>query len=280
MTLCSEIIASGPGWYVQDVLCGAGPDDRPFEERHRSVCLAAVIQGTFGYRTSQGTAMLVPGAVMLGNADGCFECGHEHGVGDRCLSFHFTSEYWERLVAALPGARSTTFPVPRLPPKSSLIAVTAVLETARERSDAAFEEGALDFAGTVMAGLDQGVAAARKAPRPRGARDAARISQIVRHIEATAHQGSDATLSLGALARQAGMSPYHFLRTFRSVVGMSPYQFVLHTRLHRAAVRLRTSGDEISVVAFEAGFSDLSTFNRRFRRLMGTSPSAYRGTRH
>ena len=38
------------------------------------------------------------------------------------------------------------------------------------------------------------------------------------------------------LAGTAAMSPYHFLRTFRAVVGMTPHQYILHTRLHRAAV--------------------------------------------
>src|SRR5262249_43369763 len=79
------------------------------------------------------------------------------------------------------------------------------------------------------------------------------------------------------LARVARMSPYHFVRTFRAVIGMTPYQFVLRTRLHRAAVRLRRSNASISTIAFDAGFNDLSTFNRRFRRLMGASPRAYRG---
>ncbi len=72
------------------------------------------------------------------------------------------------------------------------------------------------------------------------------------------------------------MSPYHFLRTFRAVVGMSPHQFILHTRLRRAAVRLCQTSDDISSIAFAAGFGDLSTFNRRFRRIIGVSPSAYR----
>ena len=72
------------------------------------------------------------------------------------------------------------------------------------------------------------------------------------------------------------MSPYHFLRTFRQVAGMTPHQYVLRTRLHRAAVRLRRTDDAISAIAYDAGFNDLSTFNRRFRRVMGSSPGLYR----
>ena len=59
---------------------------------------------------------------------------------------------------------------------------------------------------------------------------------------------------------------------------MTPYQYVLRTRLHRAAVRLRTTSEPVSAIALDAGFADLSTFNRRFRKVMGVNPSAYRAT--
>jgi AraC-like DNA-binding protein len=72
------------------------------------------------------------------------------------------------------------------------------------------------------------------------------------------------------------MSLHHFLHTFRRVTGVTPHQFVLHTRLHCAALRLRQSREQISTIAFGAGFNDLATFNRRFRRLIGVAPSAYR----
>jgi AraC family transcriptional regulator len=57
---------------------------------------------------------------------------------------------------------------------------------------------------------------------------------------------------------------------------LTPHQFVLRTRLHDAAVGLRRSDESISTIAFGCGFNDLSTFNRRFRRFMGVSPTAYR----
>jgi AraC family transcriptional regulator len=72
------------------------------------------------------------------------------------------------------------------------------------------------------------------------------------------------------------MSPYHFLRTFRRVAGMTPHQFILRTRLQDAAVRLRQSSQTILDIALDAGFADLSTFNRRFRSIMGMTPRAYR----
>jgi hypothetical protein len=66
--------------------------------------VAAVTQGTFQYRTDQGRATLAPGALLLGNLGASFECSHEHGVGDRCLSFAFNPDYFEEVVASVPGA--------------------------------------------------------------------------------------------------------------------------------------------------------------------------------
>ena len=262
-------LASGPGWQVWDIVCTAGPHERPFEERHESACIAVVTEGTFQYRSPHGSAVLTPGAVLLGNEGTCFECGHEHATGDRCLSFHFAPEILEAAIAAVPGARRAAFAVPRLPPLPRLMPLVAAAEGARdERDGAELEELGLRLAGAVASELAARAPAER---RPSG-RDEKRITVALRRIEAAAHEA----LSLTDLAREAAMSPYHFLRVFRQLVGMTPHQFVLHTRLHRAAVRLRGSDASISSIAFEAGFNDLSTFNRRFRRLMGLSPGAFR----
>jgi AraC-like DNA-binding protein len=269
MTTTSHVLAEGPGWRVEDVVCTAGPRDRPFEERHETVCIAAVLEGSFRYRTTQGSALLASGAVLLGNHNHCFECGHEHGVGDRCLSFHFAPEFLEGVLAAVPGARQLAFAIPRLPPLPSMISLIAAAEAARDAGDAArLEEHALQFAGSVSAALaDTG-----RTPAEPSRRDQRRIATALRRIEADAHQ----SLSLAGLAREAAMSPYHFLRTFRAVVGLTPHQFVLHTRLHRAAVHLLRSHDDVCAIALASGFNDLSTFNRRFRSLTGMTPTAYR----
>ena len=272
-SLASNCLASGPGWSVSDVVCTAGPHDRPFEEQHAQVSIAAAMQGTFQYRTRQGAALLAPGALLLGNAGACFECGHEHGTGDRCLAFHFAPDYLEAIVGAVPGAQQAAFVLAQLPPIPALMPAIAAAEAARDEGDAEeFEELALGLAGAVASTLAE---ADPKLGRRPSRRDERRITDVLRRIEAEATE----RLKLAGLARQAGMSPYHFLRTFRQVVGMTPHQYVLRTRLHRAAIRLRRSKEPISAIAFECGFDDLSTFNRRFRRIMGASPAAYRARR-
>jgi AraC-like DNA-binding protein len=251
------------------VVCTAGPHDRPFEERHEKVCIAAVTHGTFQYRSAQGSAVLAPGALLLGNQGTCFECGHEHAAGDRCLSFHFTAEYMESIAAGVPGARRAAFALPRLPPLPALIPLLAEVEAAcDERDSGELEEIALRLGGTVLATLADTKLAAHS-PSPR---DAQRITRALRRIEAAVEE----PLALIDLAREAAMSPYHFLRVFKQVAGMTPHQFVLRTRLHRAAVRLRRSDDSVLAIASGAGFNDLSTFNRHFRKVIGYSPGIFR----
>jgi hypothetical protein len=81
MTATTHFLASGPGWRADDVICTSGPRDRAFEEQHDGVCVAAVTRGTFQYRSTQGAALLTPGALLLGQDRHCFECGHDHGTG-------------------------------------------------------------------------------------------------------------------------------------------------------------------------------------------------------
>lgn len=271
MALNANELASGPGWSVTDVLCTAGPGERPFEERHEQVSVAAVVSGTFQYRTRQGRATMTPGALLLGNAGACFECGHEHGVGDRCFSFRFEPGWFENVAASVRGVRRADFPAPRLAASDALMCLIVEVETSR--GDAfALEEVALRMAGAAVLGQE------RASPRSSSARDERRISEVIRLVEGN----PGGLLTLAGLARTAAMSPYHFLRTFRAVAGVTPHQFILRQRMRQAAVRLRHTADPVADIAFDSGFGDISTFNRRFHRIMGMPPRAWRvaGKRH
>jgi AraC family transcriptional regulator len=274
MSLTARVLAHGAGWRVMDVVCDAGPKDRPFEECHAGVSVALVTSGTFQYRSSLGSAVLAPGGVLLGNPGSGFECAHEHGRGDRCLAFHYSPELFERIVAD--AVRRPRFGVPSLPPVAAVARVVASAEVARDEEDReALEELAFAVAGVAAE-------AAGQSPRARAepaVREQRRVTEALRRIERHANE----PLSLVELARDVAMSPWHFLRTFRRVTGVTPHQYILTRRLHRAAVLLRTSDAAVGEIALDAGFGDLSTFNRQFRRTIGASPSAWRqasGVRH
>jgi AraC family transcriptional regulator len=268
----ADIRASGSGWSVSDIVCSAGPHDRPFEEQHLSVCIATVMRGSFQYRTTQGAATLAPGSVLLGNRASCFECGHDHGPGDRCLSFQFDPAYFETILSSVPGVRTAAFGLPCLPPLMALTGIFADAETACNDNDAMWlEQIALDLAGKSALLATNGAPAS---PNP-NRRDEQRVAAVLRSIE----KNATAPLMIADLAGDVAMSPYHFLRVFRAVVGMTPHQFILRTRLHDAAVRLRRSTQPVLDIALDSGFGDLSTFNRQFRSIMGMTPTAFRQRR-
>jgi len=87
---------------------------------------------------------------------------------------------------------------------------------------------------------------------------------------------ADGDVSLDALAARAGWSPFHFHRTFRTVVGETPKQYMLRLRLERAAARLAAGWDPVVRIATETGFASHEVFTRAFRRQFGITPSAYR----
>ena len=77
-------------------------------------------------------------------------------------------------------------------------------------------------------------------------------------------------------ARYAGLSAFHFLRLFSKVTGVTPHQYLVRTRLRRAARLLSQEDLSITAVALDCGFADLSNFVRTFRRASGMSPGKFR----
>jgi AraC family transcriptional regulator len=261
-------LASGAGWRVTDVVCGAGPQDRPFEEQHTWSSIAVVVSGTFQYRSSAGEGLMVPGSLLLGNARDEFVCAHEHGTGDRCVAFHYSPEFLARLGDDL-GVGDRRFDAPRLPPARVLAPFVAAAATLLTNDDALdCEAMSLQLAARVMT-LDRELE-----PRlPRSVPAALkRVTDVVRLME----REPDAPQTLQALAHAAGLSPYHFLRSFSAITGTTPHQYVLRGRLRSAAVRLRAEDTRILDIALDAGFDDLSNFNRAFRAEFGINPRRYR----
>jgi AraC-like DNA-binding protein len=78
--------------------------------------------------------------------------------------------------------------------------------------------------------------------------------------------------SLASLSSCAGMSPFHFARVFRALVGVPPHRFLRNARLDRALELLR-GGASVTTTCYAVGFNNLSHFIRSFQRRFGISPS-------
>lgn len=83
-------------------------------------------------------------------------------------------------------------------------------------------------------------------------------------------------IDLERAARETGLSPFHFLRLFARVLGVTPHQYLLRSRLRRAARLLSDDARPITDIAFDVGFADLSNFVRSFHRAAGISPRGFR----
>ena len=82
-------------------------------------------------------------------------------------------------------------------------------------------------------------------------------------------------ISLAELARQAGVSRFHFARQFRLSTGESPMEYLRRARIERSKGILQTGDTTIAEVAATLGFSDQSHFTRTFGRLVGVSPGSF-----
>jgi len=249
-----------------DYRCTSGPGDAPFVEVHGSYSVSYVRKGSFGYRTRGETFELVAGSILIGHPGDEYTCTHEHVEGDECLSFHLTPAFVDTI-----EDRAAIWRTGSLPPLPELMVLGELAQAAAEgRTDVGLDEVGLALAARFV---DVARGRARKATEA-PARDRRRAVDAALWIDAHASEPID----LESAAREAGLSPFHFLRTFSAVLGVTPHQYLVRSRLKRAA-RLLADGDRpITDVAFDVGFADLSNFVRTFHRVAGVSPRAFRRT--
>jgi AraC-like DNA-binding protein len=83
------------------------------------------------------------------------------------------------------------------------------------------------------------------------------------------------SVSLNEVASIAGLSRFHFLKTFSAEFGLPPHTYHIHLRIERSLPLLRM-GMSLSHAAETLGFNDQSHFIRHFKRIMGITPGQYK----
>lgn len=250
---------------VIDYRCAAGPHDVPFVERFGSHSVSYVRRGSFGCHMRGRHYDLVAGSILVGHRGDEFLCTHEHyACGDECLSFHLSPE----LVQSLDES-SSTWRVGVVPPLAELM-VLGELAQAVANGDS---DVGLDEAGHALAMRFVELAGGRER-RPLASRAADRRRAIDAALWIDTH--AERAIDLDTLAREAGLSAFHFLRVFSRTLGVTPHQYLIRARLRRAARQLAESARPVTEIAYDVGFADLSHFTRSFRRAAGESPGRFR----
>lgn len=88
-------------------------------------------------------------------------------------------------------------------------------------------------------------------------------------------ENTDASLTLATLGRQVGLSPAHFQRRFKAVMGSTPAHYVKARRTERLKVALR-DGQEVTDALYAAGYQSSNGLYRDAAATLGMTPSAYR----
>ena len=253
-----------PSIAVSDFRCSAAPGDRPFAEWHHCHSVSYVRKGSFGCHSRGRFFELVAGSILVGHPGDEYVCTHDHVCGDECLSFFLN----EDLVEAI-GAPPEFWQVGAMPPLPELMVLGELAQAAAEgKSDVGLDEIGQFFASRFV----EVVSARSPKAAPATSRDRRRAVETALWIDAHSQNEID----LEHAAEQAGVSPFHFLRLFSSVLGVTPHQYLVRSRLRHAARHLADEERSITDIAYDVGFGDLSNFVRTFHRAAGVSPRKFR----
>jgi AraC-like DNA-binding protein len=105
---------------------------------------------------------------------------------------------------------------------------------------------------------------------------AAAASALTRGVRSYIEQSLGHDLSIGKLAKVAGLSPQYFAEMFRQTTGFTPHQYVSHRRVERARQLLVDTDLPLAEVAHRCGFSSQSQFTTVFQRLTEVTPGKFR----
>lgn len=258
------------------------PGVRPLDRHsHISFEIAVVRAGSGVYTVGARHYPIEPGAVFV------FSSNEQHYVteigpfGLCIVNLHFEPRYlWGRRQDRLSDrhanfcfAHSPHFEN-RIAPAAGGALSAAVLRMAAELSEKQ-EEYALQVKGLLDGVLVELIrahgyadgAAPEDGGRQRFLRDS------VRYIDAHFAE----KLTLGALARRAGMSPNYFSAAFHAACGMTLWDYIQARRVEAAMGLLRSETPRnILDVAISCGFNNTANFNKAFRKKTGMTPGEYR----
>ena len=102
--------------------------------------------------------------------------------------------------------------------------------------------------------------------------DRERLKEVLKQIERNISEN----LTVTEMAEFCGWSDSHFMRWFKKMTGLRFISYVNERRLAAAAEALRKSDDKILGISQDAGFANLSNFNRQFKSRYGMTPKEYR----
>ncbi len=98
----------------------------------------------------------------------------------------------------------------------------------------------------------------------------------LRRVNEFVEENLEKDITLAEIAQAAGLSPFHFARSFKQTTGLTPIQFLTQRRVEQAKQMLTDDDLPIVEVGLRVGFKNQSHFTTLFRKLTTMTPKAYR----
>jgi AraC family transcriptional regulator len=105
-----------------------------------------------------------------------------------------------------------------------------------------------------------------------------KLRKAVGMIDEHLAEEEEGRVALRDVAKEVGMSYFHFSRAFKQSMGMTPTNYIAERRIESAKKMLQETELPISEIALRSGFSSQSHFTTSFRRVAGATPRAFRAT--
>ena len=262
--MTSTVLFEGSSVKISEFRCTAVPGERPYVEQYGRYSLSYVRKGSFGCHHRGRFFELVTGSLLVGHPGDEFMCTHDHVCGDECLSFFFDDGLIEEI-----GSDKNAWQLGAAPPLPELVVIGELAQAVAARE----HNLGLDEVGHILASrFVAAVTGKPERPANPSLRDRRRAVESALWIDDNAEREID----LADAAREAGVSPFHFLRLFAAAIGITPHQYLIRARLRRAARRLSGEDTPVTAIAYDVGFADLSNFTRTFTRAAGVSPLKFR----
>jgi len=236
---------------------------------HDTFAIGVVEEGTAHIRTQRGEWLAQPGSI-LAFSPGEIHAADSSGAGGYTYRMVYPSREVMREIAAFRSSGDDRVPVFRTP----------VID------DAEVAHRLLDAHEPLMAGKWRGraesklVAGLRSLLERHGtfSDEASSVRPLDLEVSGKArdylHERWSKPLRLSAVAQECGTSTFHLIRSFRRVMGVPPYAYLVQLRVNRAQAML-CAGSSVSDVAYACGFCDQSHLNRMFKKAVGVPPGQY-----
>jgi AraC-like DNA-binding protein len=243
-----------------ELSCGSGGGFGPLIRNE--VTIAAVVSGVLRYCAGCRKAVAETGQVILVSAGEAF-AGETDGWAWR--AYYPDIDTLADMASRLPAGPPSREPQPSTRDAEyvrRLITLHRAIET-NDDNPLARQQAFTEAMGLMLASGCM--------PPSRPLADSRAIRRAIACIKA---RFSDPELSVAELAAAAGYSPYHFMRSFQTAVGVTVHAYVVQCRVHAARALLADGMPAVEVAAV-AGFADQSHLIRQFKAVHGVTPGQF-----